>query len=180
MKYFVIRFIAPLARKHGWKTCCEIGASTGESTDELLKLPLTAYTIIDPCFDKDLPAKYRADHRVTVFRMNSLDALTPPELLRSAAPFDCILIDGDHNWYTVFNELHLIHEHGLLRSGGLIFLHDVCYPFARRDLYYQPGTIPAEFHHPYVPQTSANGQRPLGEAQEAKRPAKKADLATAC
>ena len=166
MKYFVIGFIAPLARRYGWKSFCEIGASGGESSDELLKLPLAAYTIIDPCFDKDLQAKYRADRRVTVFRMNSLDALTPPGLLRAAAPFDCMLIDGDHNWYTVFHELRLIHEHGLLRPGGFVFLHDVGRPWGRRDMYYQPETIPAEFRQPYASQALANDLLKPGGAQE--------------
>ena len=168
MKYFVIRYIAPFARRWGWKTFCEIGASFGVSTDELLKLPRVAYTIIDPCFDEDLEAKYHGDRRVTVFRMNSLDALASPDLLRTAAPFDCILIDGDHNWYTVFNELRLIREHGLLRPGGVIFLHDVGHPWARRDLYYQPDTIPAEFRHPYASQALMDSQLQLGEAQEKK------------
>lgn len=166
MKYFAIRFIAPLARKYGWKKFCEIGASGGESSDELLKLPLDAYTIIDPCLDQDLQAKYRADRRVTVFRMNSLDALALPELLRTAAPFDCMLIDGDHNWYTVFNELRLINEHGLLRPGGFIFLHDVGRPWGRRDMYYQPETIPAEFRHPCASQTLVDGRQEFGEARE--------------
>lgn len=166
MKYFAIRLIAPFARKHRWRSFCEIGASNGETTDELLKLPLSSYTIIDPCFDEDLPAKYRADPRVAVFRMNSLDALTPPELLRSAAPFDCMLIDGDHNWYTVFNELSLIHEHGLLRPGSFIFLHDVNPPWARRDLYYQPKTIPAEFRHPYASRVPENGKHPQERVRE--------------
>jgi hypothetical protein len=166
LKYFAIRFIAPLARKHGWKRFCEIGASGGETCDELLKLPLDAYAIIDPCFDKDLEAKYRADRRVTVFRMNSLDALTPPEVLRATAPFDCMIIDGDHNWYSVFNELRLIHEHGLLRPGGFIFLHDVGRPWGRRDLYYQPATIPAEFRHPYAPRAVVDDRQEPGEAQE--------------
>ena len=162
MENFVFRFIAPLARKSGWKSVCEIGASHGQTTDELLKLPIATYTVIDPCFDEDLAAKYRADHRVTVQRMNSLNALTFPELLQPAYPFDCILIDGDHNWYTVFNELRLIHEHGLLRPGGFIFLHQICWPYARRDLYYQPNTIPAEFRHPYANRAILPGQSQLG------------------
>jgi hypothetical protein len=164
LERFVYRFIAPTLRRSGWKSVCEIGASHGETTDELLKLPLAAYTIIDPCFDEDLAEKYRADRRVTVLRMNSLDALTPPELLRPAAPFDCLLIDGDHNWYTVFNELRLIHEHGLLRPGGFIFLHDVSWPYGRRDMYYQPDTVPAEFRHPHARRAIVEGQSQLGEA----------------
>jgi hypothetical protein len=164
MKRFVYRFIAPMVRKFGWNSVCEIGASNGRTTDELLKLPIAGYTIVDPCFDEDLTAKYRADHHVTVLKTNSLDALMHPELLRRAVPFDCILIDGDHNWYTVFNELRLIHEHGLLRPGGFIFLHDVCWPYGRRDLYYQPDTIPADFRHPYAFRGIVHGQSRLGGA----------------
>jgi hypothetical protein len=103
MDKFGRHFIIPIARSSGWKKVCEIGASTGLTTDELLKLPLTSYRIIDPCFDAELALKYSGDARVNVQRSNSLDAL--PKL---ACSYDCILIDGDHNWFTVFNELRLI------------------------------------------------------------------------
>jgi hypothetical protein len=45
----------------------------------------------------------------------------------------------------VFNELRLIRELGLLNRGGMIFFHDVEWPYGRRDTYYQPDTIPPEF-----------------------------------
>jgi predicted O-methyltransferase YrrM len=127
----------PLARKRGWKSFCEIGASFGLTSDEILKVPDISYTIIDPCLDADLALKYAGDARVAVKQSNSLDAL--PNL---DGAYDCILIDGDHNWYTVFNELRLIRERGLLRRGGMIFFHDVERPYGRRDMYYQPDTIP--------------------------------------
>jgi SAM-dependent methyltransferase len=138
MQLFARHIIVPLARKRGWKSFCEIGASIGLSTDEILKLPNIAYAIIDPGLDLDLVQKYAGDTRVTVIKKNSLDAL--PNL---SGEFDCILIDGDHNWYTVFNELRLIRERGLLRPGGFIFFHDVGWPYGRRDMYYQPETVPA-------------------------------------
>ena len=87
-------------------------------------------------------------------------------LTRALVPgvrFDCILIDGDHNWYTVFNELRLIRERTLLKAGGYIFLHDVDWPYGRRDLYYQPETIPAEFRHPFAEKGIVRGQSPLAE-----------------
>jgi hypothetical protein len=145
MRQFVRHFIIPLARKRGWMDFCEIGASTGLSTDELLKLPLTSYTIVDPCFDSDLARKYADDARVTVQKSNSLDVL--PDL---DGRYDCILIDGDHNWYTVINELRLIQQRGLLRAGGMIFFHDIEWPYGRRDLYYQPTTIPPEYRQEYA------------------------------
>jgi hypothetical protein len=33
----------------------------------------------------------------------------------------------------------------LVRAGGIIFVHDVGWPFGRRDMYYSPATIPGEF-----------------------------------
>jgi hypothetical protein len=153
MQQFAQDWIIPLARKHGWKSFCEIGASLGLTADEILKLPSISYTIVDPCFDTDLALKYAGDARVTVHKRNSLDAL--PTL---TGTFDCILIDGDHNWYTVINELRLIREHGLLRKGGMIFFHDVDWPYGRRDMYYQPDTIPPEFRQEYQRKGIIRGQ----------------------
>lgn len=163
MRTFVRHYIAPLARVCRWKSVCEIGARTGASTNYLLKLPLESHTIVDPCLDEDLEAKYAGNRRVHVVKSNSLDALASGGGIGPDSRFDCILIDGDHNWYTVFNELRLIHERALLRPGGYIFLHDVDWPYGRRDLYYQPDTIPAEFRHPFAQKGIVRGQRRLAE-----------------
>ena len=59
---------------------------------------------------------------------------------------DAWLIDGDHNWYTVINELRKIFALSTASGNApLIFLHDVAWPWARRDLYYAPERIPANF-----------------------------------
>jgi hypothetical protein len=137
---FVKDIIVPVAQKRGWKSFCEIGASEGVSTDQLLKLHGISHTIIDPGLDADLMAKYADDRRVTVIRDISLAALP-----KMKGPYDCFLIDGDHNWYTVFHELSLIRQFRLLRPGGMIFFHDVAWPYGRRDMYYQPETIPAPY-----------------------------------
>ena len=164
MRTFVRHYIVPLARRRGWSSICEIGARTGTSTDCLLKLPTASHTIIDPCIDDDLQAKYAGDSRVRVVRANSLEALADEGRIEAGTVFDTILIDGDHNWYTVFNELRLIDERGLLRSGGFVFLHDVDWPYARRDLYYQPDTIPAEFRRPFAQKGMIRGQSGLAES----------------
>jgi Methyltransferase domain len=164
MQKFARHIIVPLARKRGWRSFCEIGASTGLSTDEILKLPDISYTILDPCLDADLSLKYSGDPRVTVHKRNSLDAL--PDL---HGTFDCILIDGDHNWYTVFNELRLIRERSLLHPGGMIFFHDVGRPYGRRDMYYQPHTVPAEFRQPYERKGIVRGRSQLADAEGSNR-----------
>lgn len=153
-------FVLPLAKARCWRSLCEIGASKGESTDQLLSLfHLSSLSVIDPCFDADLSEKYAHDARVKVYKGNSLDVL--PILNDS---FDGILIDGDHNWYTVFNELRLIRDRKLLKRGGMIFFHDVDWPYGRRDMYYQPDTIPCAFRHPYEQQGIQKDVRELQEA----------------
>lgn len=63
---------------------------------------------------------------------------------------DAWIVDGDHNWYTVYHETHAIA--GRARADGkplLVFFHDICWPSGRRDMYYAPDTIPAEYRHPH-------------------------------
>lgn len=63
---------------------------------------------------------------------------------------DAWVIDGDHNYYTVSNELKIADENARRDDKPLFaFLHDVSWPCARRDCYYNPETIPAEHRHPY-------------------------------
>ena len=161
MKYFASSIIHPYALERGYRRFCEVGASYGENTDRLLELHATHVTIVDPCLDTDLAQKYAGITAVNVEKGLSLDVLKG---LRGE--FDCILIDGDHNWYTVFNELRLIAANDLLRPGGTIFLHDVGHPYGRRDMYYQPATIPPEFLHPYAQKGIVRGQTLLSETGE--------------
>ena len=158
MQQFMRHFIIPLVKKRSWMSFCEIGASTGLSTDEILSLPISSYTIVDPCLDADLALKYSSDVRVSVNQSNSLDAL--PNLVGA---YDTIFIDGDHNWYTVFNELLLIQQRALLRPGGMIFFHDVEWPYGRRDGYYQPDTIPPEYRQEYERKGIIRGRSQLAD-----------------
>ncbi len=61
---------------------------------------------------------------------------------------DAYIIDGDHNYYTVRRELELIAE-ACGDAPWVAILHDVCWPCARRDMYYNPATIPAPSLRPH-------------------------------
>lgn len=158
MHNFIKPFVLPVARRRGWERICEIGSREGESIDFLRALPKAQITIIDPCLDCDLQRKFGDSSVIEMKKGLSLEVL--PHLQGS---FDCILIDGDHNWYTVYNELKLIFERGLLAPGGIIFLHDVDWPWARRDLYYQPETIPPSHRHLYGTGAIIRGERRLAD-----------------
>ena len=154
MNFFVEGVVNPFIVDNRYVRICEIGARHGDAT-RTLRADVTI-TTIDPCIDEDLVSKFKADPRVTVRRGLSLDVLD-----QMSEGFDCYLIDGDHNWYTVFNELKTIDEKNLLRPGGAILLHDVRWPYARRDMYYDPSTIPPEYTRPYARRRIVKGQSAL-------------------
>ncbi len=64
---------------------------------------------------------------------------------------DVVFVDGDHNWFTVYHELKQLEQTAL--SDGqvppLIAVHDVGWPYGRRDMYYEPGRIPGSDRQPY-------------------------------
>jgi hypothetical protein len=106
-----------------------------------------------PAYDADL---LRAAHpgRLVFHRATSL------EVLEKIEEADAVLLDGDHNWYTVFHELQALEAvHG--ERFPLVFLHDVAWPFARRDMYYAPERIPAEHRHAYGKGGLVRGQEKL-------------------
>jgi hypothetical protein len=153
MRFFTDEVIMPYILENGYRSICEIGSQRGDNTDQFLQAAPLVISIIDPCLDADLREKYRDNNRVQVHKGISLDVLP-----RISGQFDCILIDGDHNWYTVYNELMTIEKRGLLKPEGTIFLHDVCWPYGRRDMYYQPELIPKEFMQPCKEQSLVRGK----------------------
>ena len=141
--------IAPVLHASGARSVVEIGALRGETTVRMLDDlgPDAELHVIDPAPQFDPAEHERAfPGRYHFHQGLSLDVL--PTL----GPVDAALIDGDHNWYTVVNELRLLAE-GARRHGTdlpVLILHDVLWPYGRRDLYYAPERIPAEFRQPYA------------------------------
>src|ERR1700693_4108779 len=113
----------------------EIGALRGDTTVSLLdSLGADAQLhVIDPApqFDPSEHAR-RFAGRYVFHRDLSLN------VLRTLDPVDIALIDGDHNWYTVVNELRLLRDRAdaAARPAPVFVLHDVCWPYGRRDGYY--------------------------------------------
>ena len=138
----------------------EIGVGRGEATSLLVRqLKIRRrLTCVDthPLISNKLEWWIRIDPRVRLVRTTSLKYL---ESLPPSVKFDCVLIDGDHNYYTVYNELRLLTPH--LKPHTHLFLHDVLWPYGRRDLYYDPQTIPAEFRHDYQKGGVVEGQNEL-------------------
>jgi hypothetical protein len=125
----------------------EIGSEFGGMSQNLEAFAADAggrLTTIDPA--------PKAEFTEWAARATALRHIAAPSLdtIRTLAEIDAWIIDGDHNWYTVYHELTAI-ESVSRRDGRpmLAILHDVGWPWARRDLYYAPETIPARYRHPY-------------------------------
>ena len=125
------------------KSVVEVGAQHGAFTRELLAWAGdgTRITAIDPLPQPELEELASTESRLNLARATSLVAI--PELDR----FDAYIIDGDHNYFTVSEELLAIEEVSP-RSLPLVLFHDVCWPHARRDSYYAPERIPEEHRQP--------------------------------
>ncbi len=123
------------------RSVIEVGAYAGDVTRLLLEWAEGSETLLSSVDPDPQPAlaQLAAEHQqVELVRQTSLEAI--PQL----PPADAVIIDGDHNYYTVSEELRLIAQRA---EGGmlpLLICHDVGWPHARRDSYYAPETIPAE------------------------------------
>ncbi len=73
-----------------------------------------------------------------------------PDALAGLPASDAYLLDGDHNYWTITQELAAIASAaGERATFPLLLLNDVSWPAARRDQYYSPGRLPPDAVHPY-------------------------------
>jgi hypothetical protein len=128
----------------GPRSVVEIGAYAGDLTRVLLDWATTAgahVVAIDPMPQPDLVKLDQERPELALVRETSLEALGHIELP------DVVVIDGDHNYYTVSEELRLIGERAPVELPLLMF-HDVGWPHGRRDAYYMPELIPEADRRP--------------------------------
>lgn len=121
---------------------CEVGAEQGTFTRVLTGYRRAGFlqriTVVDPVLTPSVKAL--AENGVYLIETTSLAAL--PHL----SAHDLYVLDGDHNHYTVLNELHLIHS---TAPSAIVILHDVGWPCGRRDHYYDPTRLPPHAVHPH-------------------------------
>ncbi len=163
MHRFWLRFILPLLVAASPGRVLEIGAEFGWNTRRLLEIGRERgffLDIIDPAphpVFHEMLAEF--DGGYAFHPHKSLDALP---LIQAA---DFILLDGDHNWFTVYNELAQIFLRA--RQAGkeppIILFHDVAWPYARRDMYYDADAIPDGKRQPYARRGFLPGRSDLVE-----------------
>jgi hypothetical protein len=123
----------------------EVGVARGDQTRKLLGWAAAHGATVhgidpEPAFEVHAEAPTLAGSFV-LHRELSLSALP------AVAPAGVILLDGDHNWYTMFNELRAIERSHA--EWPPVLAHDVDWPYGRRDMYYAPSAIPPAHRHPH-------------------------------
>ena len=140
--------VAPVIEAAGARRIVEIGALRGENTELMLQRlgPDVELHVVDP-----LPAFDPSEHEERFEGQYVFHQDLSVNVLPHLPPMDVALIDGDHNWYTVNTELTMLA--GVAREAGaplpVMVLHDVGWPYGRRDLYYDPTNIPDEHRQPW-------------------------------
>jgi hypothetical protein len=164
MHRFWAHHIKPIVETLAPARIIEVGAFSGWNTQHLLRYcrqTRSRIEIIDPAPHPalhDLLAEYPEEH--------AYHPLTSLEALPLVRPADLVLIDGDHNWYTVYNELKLIFSRAseTATPPPIVLLHDVAWPYARRDMYYDPLSLLDTDRHPYAYRGMLPGKAELTDA----------------
>jgi hypothetical protein len=139
--------ICPALELAGARQVVEIGADTGGMSHTLAGYCLEhggRLTSVDPAPTDDFRLWVALNSHVRHQDMPSLDAVAKLDNI------DAWIVDGDHNWYTVYHELVGIEDISRRDQKPLLaFFHDVAWPCARRDMYYAPERIPSQFRQPF-------------------------------
>jgi hypothetical protein len=142
----VRELLIPCLEARGARTVLEVGAYAGDLTGLLLDWADSSgarISAIDPEPPDELDRLLKARPELELIRATSHEALAGLEKLP-----DAVIIDGDHNYFTVSEELRLIADRSADQELPLLLFHDVAWPHARRDTYYEPERIPPEGRQP--------------------------------
>jgi hypothetical protein len=124
--------LEPLLDARGVRTVVEVGVESGAVSGVYRELGAETVYCVDPAPSAELRESLAARDGLTLVERAS------PEVLAELPVADLYVLDGDHNHATVRGELDWILHHA---PDALVLLHDVLWPWGRRDLYYQPSSV---------------------------------------
>ena len=151
MHRFWKNYTAPLIETLKPGRLMEIGAEFGWNTRHILEYCQNNGSHLDVIDTVPLPslldtlAQY-GDAEATLHTNKSVDVID------KIPPVDFVLLDGDHNWRSVYTELNMIFS-AADRGGArppVVIAHDCAWPYARRDMYYSPDDWVETERKPYA------------------------------
>lgn len=137
-------------------TVVEVGVESGQVSSIYTDLGAEKVYCVDPLPSDSL--------RATLAKNPALELVERPSpaVLGELPPADLYVLDGDHNYAVVHEEVSWIMANS---PDAVIVLHDVLWPCARRDLYYEPSPLTGDDKHPFSndgPTISHDGLTPAG------------------
>lgn len=120
-------------------TVVEVGVESGKVSGLYAELGASTVYCVDPDPTGELRENLAGNPALHLVEKPS------PEALADLPPADLYVLDGDHNYTVVYQEISWIQRHA---PDAVIALHDVLWPCARRDLYYQGSPVPQTDQHP--------------------------------
>lgn len=146
---FWLDIVCPLLLQIQGKCLLEIGADEGENT-RLFSTYCDTFnatlTVIDPVLKPSLQQIVSSSKKTKMIVGKSHDVL--PTLDQ---PLDAVFLEGDLNYYTTYSDLAAIKD--LANHQNItfptVFVRSASWPYARRDMYYDPQSIPVEHRHDY-------------------------------
>jgi hypothetical protein len=147
MRWFWATAVEPLLEAVDARTIVEVGVLQGGTTAEAIAYAERKDGIVHGIDPAPRPGAVKLAERHDRFVLHQDLSLN---VLSEIDDVDAALIDGDHNWYTVIHELRMLaaKSEAQGREFPLTLLHDVGWPYGRRDQYSNPETIPDEHRHP--------------------------------
>lgn len=121
------------------RSVVEVGVESGQVSSVYTELGADVVYCVDPLPSKQLRETLAKNPKLQLVERPS------PAVLGELPIADLYVLDGDHNYAIAFEEVRWIIKHA---PDAVILLHDVLWPWARRDLYYQPSFVPEEDTHP--------------------------------
>ncbi|WP_205718702.1 class I SAM-dependent methyltransferase [Actinomadura sp. WMMA1423] len=119
-------------------TVVEVGVESGQVSSLYADLGAAVYCV-EPAPGDELRAVLDGDPR-----LNLVEGLSPA-VLPDLPVADLYILDGDHNYAVIRDELAWIMANA---PDAVVVLHDVLWPCGRRDFYYQPSPVAPEDTHP--------------------------------
>ncbi|MFI0372756.1 class I SAM-dependent methyltransferase [Actinomadura sp. 1N219] len=119
-------------------TVIEVGVESGQVSSVYADLGATVHCV-EPAPGDELRAALAEDPR-----LNLVEGLSPA-VLGELPVADLYVLDGDHNYAVTRAELAWIMANA---PDAVVAMHDVLWPWGRRDLYYQPSPLAPEDAHP--------------------------------
>jgi hypothetical protein len=141
----------PVIEAAGARTVAEVGAFAGDLTEVLVEWAEPrgiAIAAVDPLPQPALEELAARRPELDLIRKTSADAFRDMEMP------DAIVIDGDHNYHTVSEELATIAGRAPGAAMPLLLFHDVCWPHGRRDSFYAPERVPEDERPPIAADTT--------------------------